>query len=161
MSECCNWLVWAWKSTKYWEAKSLSSDSLLQENLQVPSKCILCIPIVCEDKSLMQLLKFSFEFKRYRSVLSSSGQGFKPANDFWGILRIYGRNQPQKFNIGEFSVIYWKEIGKKLGRRKTFLPLKIQSLYPAVSENVLLQWWKWWKCHMISMADLTALDKPV
>lgn len=84
MSECSNWLVWAWKSTEHREAKSLPSDSWLEENLQVSSKYILCIPVVWKDKSLMQLLKFSFEFERYRSVLSSTGQGFKPANDFWG-----------------------------------------------------------------------------
>lgn len=32
----------------------------------------------------MQLLKFSFECERYRSVLSSAGQGFKPAKNFRG-----------------------------------------------------------------------------
>lgn len=77
-SLCFNWLVWARKPTKYWEAKSLPSGSWLQENLQVPSKCTSCIPVVWEDESLMQVVKFSFEFERCRSVFSSTGQGFKP-----------------------------------------------------------------------------------
>lgn len=40
---------------------------------------------------------------------------------------------------------YWK---RNTGKKGNFLPLKIQSLHPAVSENVLLQWWK---CHVITV----------